>query len=49
VKNHARTLKDPLTLLPKVTTFEEEFGLTAAAINGTHGGCSSEVMAVRNL
>lgn len=31
----------------KVTTFEEEFGLTATAINSTHGGCTSEIMAVR--
>jgi hypothetical protein len=32
-----------------VATFEEEFGLTAIAINGTHGGCTSEIMAVRNF
>jgi hypothetical protein len=30
-----------------VTTFEEEFGLMVTAINGTHGGCTSEIMAVR--
>jgi hypothetical protein len=30
-----------------VTTFEEEFGLKATAINGTHGGCTSEIMAVK--
>jgi hypothetical protein len=42
-------LQDVLTLLSKVTTLEEEFRLTATAINGTRGGCTSEVMAVRNL
>lgn len=36
-----------LTCNLKVMTFEHEFGLTATAINGTHGGCTLEIMAVR--
>jgi hypothetical protein len=32
---------------PQVTTFKEEFGLTAVAVNSSNGGCSRKLAAVR--
>ena len=32
----------------QVSTFQNEFGLMATAVNSIHGGCTSEVMAVSN-
>lgn len=40
-------LNNPLTLLPKVTTFKDKFGLTTTAINGTCGGSNDGEKLVR--
>ena len=36
-----------LTKKKKVTTFQTEFGLSAVAVNSSHGGCKKEVMEVK--
>lgn len=35
-----------LTEILKVTTFQTEFGLSATAVNSSHGGCKKEVLEV---